>query len=196
MEGFTIGLGNHWWVRAFGRNQLVRRSDRIEAVVIGLAVAVIIAAVPVAGAAGTSVHEDRTRVYAEEALTRHPVSATATEDCAIVVQGRQIVFVAEATWNDAVHFHSGMLAWPDCPKVGNSQTIWIDRDGKYVTQPSPPSRADSEAAVAAVAFWLGSAAASAALVSLVRCWLAGRRYAAWDRELGALHDNGGRTNHP
>ena len=73
MQTFTIGLGRGWWVRLLGRNPLVRTSDRIEVMVLGLAVLLTVVAVPIAGAIGTSVYDAHTRVYAEEAQTRHQV---------------------------------------------------------------------------------------------------------------------------
>ena len=79
MQTFTIGLGHRWWIQVFRRNPLVRRSDRIEVLVLGFAVLLTVVAIPVAGAIGTFVHDARTRVYAEEALTRHEVTATAIE---------------------------------------------------------------------------------------------------------------------
>ena len=86
MQTFTIGVGHRWWTGSFRRNPLVRGSDRIEVLVLGFAVLFIVVAIPVAGAIGTFVHDARTRVYAEEALTRHEVIATAIEDGVIVVQ--------------------------------------------------------------------------------------------------------------
>ena len=80
MQTFTIGVGHRWWTQVFRRNPLVRRSDRIEVLVLGFAVLLTVVAIPVAGAIGTSVHDARTRIYAEEALTRHEVIATAIED--------------------------------------------------------------------------------------------------------------------
>ena len=88
MQTFTIGLGHRWWTLVFGRNPLVRPSDRIEFLVLSFAVLVTVVAIPVAAAIGTSVHDARAWVYAEEALTRHQVTATATERGVIVVQPR------------------------------------------------------------------------------------------------------------
>ena len=62
MQTFTIGLGRGWWVRLLGRNPLVRSSDRIEVMVLSLAVLLTVVAVPVAGAIGTSVYDARTRI--------------------------------------------------------------------------------------------------------------------------------------
>jgi hypothetical protein len=195
METFTIGLGNHWWVRAFGRNPLVRRSDRIEAIVLVVAVMLTVVALPIAGAFGTFVHDQRTRLYADEAQTSHQVTATATEDGAVVPQLRGVAFTAEATWNDAGRNHTGEVTWPGLAKAGDQQSIWVDSQGEFVGQPSSPSRADSDAVVAAIAVWLGVAEASAASVYLVRRWLDRRRDAEWDRQINASHNNDGRRNH-
>src|SRR5262245_37084832 len=112
METFTIGLGHRWRVHVFGRSPLVRRSDRIEALVLVLAVMLTVLAVPVAGAIGTLVHDARARMYAEEAQTRHEVVATSTADGMVVPQLRSVAFAAEAAWTDSGIDHSGMVAWP------------------------------------------------------------------------------------
>jgi hypothetical protein len=52
METFTLAPVGGWIVRAFGRNPLVRTSDRIEALLLILAVTVALAAAPIAGAIG------------------------------------------------------------------------------------------------------------------------------------------------
>jgi hypothetical protein len=99
MQTFTIGIGHRWWAQVFRRNPLVRHSDRIEALVRGFAVVVVVVAIPVALAIGTSVHDGRTRVYAEESRSRHQVTATAVERGEVVVEYRGVSFMARATWS-------------------------------------------------------------------------------------------------
>ena len=54
-----------------------------------LSLAVLLTVVgPIAGAIGTFVYDAHTQVYAEEAQTRHQVTATAIEDGTVVVQPR------------------------------------------------------------------------------------------------------------
>lgn len=195
METFTIGLGNHWWVRAFGRNPLVRGSDRVEAIVMMVAVMVTALAVPIAGAIGTSVHDQRTRLYAEETQTRRQVVATATEDATIVPQMGGVGFATEAVWTDSGIVHNDTIAWPGPAKIGDQQPIWVNSTGEVVGQPSSPSRADTEAVVTALTMWLLVAGASATLVCVVRYRFDRRRYAEWDREIAAFDDNNGRRNH-
>jgi hypothetical protein len=195
METFTIGFGHRWWVQVVRRNPLVRGSDRIEAVVLAIAVILTIVAIPLAGAVGTFVHEERTRLYADEGQTRHQVIATATADGEIVSKLRSITFSAEAMWMDAGRSHSGVVSWPDQAKVSDRQYIWVDGEGEPAGPPSSPSRADSEAVVAALAVWLGVAVASVALVYVVRHWLNRWQFAEWDREIKASRDSDDRRNH-
>ena len=195
METFTFGLGNRWWVRALGRNPLVRRSDRIEALVLCLAAVIAVVSIPIAGAIGTFVHEDRTRLYAEEAQSRHQVTATAVEDGTVVTQQRSVSFTAPAAWSVAARDHTEIVTWSGPAKVGDQQTIWVNADGAKVEPPSPSSRAAVDAVAIAISVWLGVAAALAGLVYLVRCGLDYRRHAQWDWELNASRQNDGRTNH-
>jgi hypothetical protein len=195
METFTIGFGHRWWVQVVRRNPLVRGSDRIEAVVLAIAVILSIVAIPLAGAVGTFVHEARTRLYADEATTRHQVIATATANGEIVSKLRSITFSAEAMWMDAGRSHSGVVSWPDQAKVSDRQYIWVDGEGEPAGPPSSPSRADSEAVVAALAVWLGVAVASVALVYVVRHWLNRWRFAEWGREIKASRNSDDRRNH-
>jgi hypothetical protein len=195
METFTIGFGGLWWLRALSRNPLVRRSDRIEAAVRILAVVVAVVAVPIAAAVGTSVHDARARLYAEEAQSRHQVVATATDDGAIVPEGKTIVFVADTAWSDGGKTHSGVVEWSGRQaEVGDHQTIWVNNEGEFVGPPPPSSRADAEGVTAALAVWVGVAGTLATLAYVVRRRLDHWRYAEWDREIGSARGNYGRSN--
>ncbi|HTI75262.1 MAG TPA: hypothetical protein VL634_09720 [Mycobacterium sp.] len=196
MDTFTIGTRSPWWVRALGRrNPLVRGSDRIEALVLALAVVFSAVAIPIAGAIGTSLHEQRTRIYAREAITRHQVVAVATEEGQLVPRLGGVSFSAEATWSDGGRSHRGEIPWTGRAKVGDQQTIWVNEAGENVGKPPSPSRADSEAIGIALVVWLGAAEASTVLFCLVRRRLNHWRYAQWDYELNASRDNDGRRHH-
>ena len=164
MQTFTIGLGRGWWVRLLGRNPLVRSSDRIEVMVLSLAVLLTVVAVPIAGAIGTFVYDAHTRVYAEEAQTRHQVTATAIEDGTVVMQPKSLSFTARATWSAAGRDHSDIVTWSDQVKAGDQQFIWVNADGAKVGPPSSSSDAAADAVGIAISVWLGVAAASAGLV--------------------------------
>ena len=100
MQAFTLGPRRWRTVRAFGVNPLVRISDRIEAIVVVSAVATSLLAAPVAGAIGTAVHDARSRVYAEEAHTRQPISAIVTTNghSAAIARPYPTTAVVQARW--------------------------------------------------------------------------------------------------
>lgn len=77
MEMYTLDPRCWKIFRVFGRSPLLRRCDRIEALVALVAIAVSLAAIPVAGLAGSVVYTARDRQYAQEALTRHVLVTTA-----------------------------------------------------------------------------------------------------------------------
>ena len=135
------------------------------------------------------------RVYAEEAQTRHQVTATAIEDATIVVQPYSFSFTARATWSAAGRDHSDIVMWSDHVKAGDQQLIWVNAEGVHVRPPSSPSRAGGDAVGIALSVWFGVAGASAGLVYVVRRRLDRRRYAQWDGEMNASRDNGGRADH-
>jgi hypothetical protein len=69
METFTLAPVGCWIVRAFGRNPLVRTSDRIEALPLILAVTVALAAAPIAGRLGSA--QSRKRRAGNESAHGH-----------------------------------------------------------------------------------------------------------------------------
>jgi hypothetical protein len=78
MDTFTLDP-RCWRIRRiFGRNPLLRRADRIEALVMLVAHLVSLVAIPVAGVAGAVVYGARDSRYAQEARERHAVMATVT----------------------------------------------------------------------------------------------------------------------
>ena len=192
MQWFTV----NWWrwrlAQARGRNPLVRTSDRIEVAVMALAVAMSLVSVPVAGAIGTAVHDDRSHAYAAERQDRHRVAATATADSQASPRGPVAV---QARWQFGDVENAGALTTDTSVKPGSSVDIWVDRNGRHVSAPAPSWQADVDAIGAAVAFWLSVCAAAALLVALVRRGLKHTRYAGWNREIASLvHDDGGKTN--
>ena len=68
MDTFTVRLPR-WPIllRLLGRDPLVRTTDRIEALVLVLAVVVSLLAAPIAAAVGTAVYDSSRHVYAEQA---------------------------------------------------------------------------------------------------------------------------------
>ena len=65
LDTFTVRLPRWRFARLFGFNPLVRVRDRVEALVVVLAVVVMLLAVPIAAAVGTAVYDSRSRQYAD-----------------------------------------------------------------------------------------------------------------------------------
>lgn len=195
METFTLAPVGGWIVRAFGRNPLVRTSDRIEALLLILAVTVALAAAPIAGAIGTAVYEARSHAYVEQATSRHTVTAIAVEDSTTTVQPYTVdTITVDARWRVDGTEHTGSFEWDDMAKAGDRLTIWVDSDGNYVGTPTPTSRAGADAVAAGLATWLGAVAATSALMASLRSRLNRLRYAGWERDLRCLADDDrGRT---
>ena len=193
MQWLTVA----WWrwrlAQALARNPLVRTSDRIEVVVMALAVALSLAAMPVALAIGTAVHDEHARAYTAEQHDRHRVVATATEDSASSPSGA--VAVVQTRWQVSDVENAGAFTWKSPVKDGSSIDIWVDRHGRQVGPPTPSWQAGADAVVAAVGIWLVGFRNGCAARALVRRCLKHARYAGWNRDIASLvHDDGGRTN--
>ena len=195
MQTFTIGFGRSWWIRISGQNPLVRRGDRIEAWVVALMVMVVVLATPFAGAIGTSVHDSRTRLYAEEAQHRHRVTATSIEDGVAEVDVDGVSFTVRARWSAAGREHVEVINWPVQAKIGEQHDIWVNDQGEHSRPPTLPSHAANDALGIALFFCFGVLATAAGVVYAVRWRLNRHRYAEWDRVIAPSTDDGGRKNH-
>jgi hypothetical protein len=198
MEMFTLRLP--WWpiLRLFSRNPLVRTVDRAEAVVVVVAVVVSLLAAPFAAAAvGTAVDDARSHVYAEQARTRHAVTATVTDVHPIGAQpaAPHEVITAPARWVIGESEHIGAVKARPTVQIGDRADIWVDDEGQQVDEPTALSRAADDAVVAAVVIWLIVIAATAALLALIRAMLDYVRKAGWQHDIDdLLCHGGGQTN--
>lgn len=184
MEAFTVPLPRRLFVRLFGRNPLIRTTDRVEALILVLTVAASLLAVPIGAAVGTAVHDSRTRLYAEQVQTRRPVTATVTgeshprrdlESATVTVPARWFAVGAERT---------GDVTAPLTAKPGDDIEIWIDDDGVPVARPLNTAR--DEALVFAVATWWCVSLLAAALFARARITLDRLRYDRWQQSFDRL----------
>ena len=196
METVTICFGQGWVLRLFGRNALVRSSDRIEALAVMLAIVVGLVAAAIAGAVGTQVYDTRSRMYVEQAANIHAVSARAVEDSTVNVQSDTVALTATVQWNASGADHVDQIEWPEKLRAGERIEIWVDAAGNSVGPTRPASTAATYAVGVAVSLWVGALAATAAALLILHRSLDRSRFAQWDRELLSLaNDDGGRTNH-
>ena len=193
MDTFTLGLLRWRFVRMFGRNPLVRISDRVEAAVLGLAIVVWLLAAPVAGAVGTAVHDSRSHLYAEQAQTRHAVTATVTDttDPAAEPDSATKLITVRARWLAGGLERTGVVTEQSTIKAGDRVGIWVDNFGDQVDAPTPVALAAVQAVQAALGIWLTVAAAAAALVGLTRLVVDRIRGTGWQHDLDMLVDHGG-----
>lgn len=173
----------------------MRRTDRIEAAIIPLAVFLVIVAAACAGVLGTLAHDIESRRYLEEAKTRHTITATAVED-----SSTSATFPGPGTSKVVVRWrvngvdHTKLIDWDRPVKSGAPLEIWVDTGGSQVDAPTPPALAGANAVLAgAVAWWILFLIAVLSL-GAVRSHLARMRDAQWEREIRCFIDDwDGRT---
>jgi hypothetical protein len=186
-----------WWVlRGCGRNPLVRGVDRLELVIVAVGIFVVLAATACAGALGTAVHDARSRVYVEQAQTRHTVTARATEDSTVVLRADDsTATIAKARWHANGSEHTGSFTLDHAVKTGDPLTIWVGRDGDRVGAPTPTFHAGVDAVVVAYAAWQTVSLAAVGFMWWGRSRLDRRRDSAWERAIRCLvDDDEGRTS--
>ncbi len=199
IDTFTVRLPR-WPIllRLSGHDPLVRTTDRIEALMLVLAVVVSLLCAPIAAAVATEVHDSNRQLYAEQARSRHFVTATISGDPAVQQDLRIITMTAPARWSVAGAEQTGTVTVPSTAKPGDPIEIWVDDNGAQVPAPSPTSRAAVEAVAAAIAIWVTVIAAAATLVAVTRAVCDRIRFAGWQHDLDGLvgHGGGHATNQP
>lgn len=194
METFELRMPRGPLGRLFDGNRLIRRSDRIEAAVLALVLAISLVAAPFAAAMGTAVYDSHRQAIVQQAANRHIVTATVTDGHAapemqpaprigvVPSETKQV----EARWSAAGVDHSGTVPAPSTAKTGDSIDIWVDQSGEHVGAPPSGSRAAVDGATTAVAIWLGISAAAATLFAVTRAACNRIRLARWDHDIDRL----------
>ena len=167
------------------RNELRRRSDRVEAVLLAAALAVFAVAVVVAAAVAARVyHSEQTASAGLRPATAVISQSSARTEAQVLDQS----FAVRATWrlSDGVE-RSGLLTADLAPGVGwlqpgASVRVWLNRDG----QPEPAPRGTEGTVLGATMAGLTVLAAAAAFLA---CWyllclraLERRRLAQWSSD--------------
>jgi hypothetical protein len=195
MRRFTLSPRSRWVARAFGRNPLLRRTDRIEAFVIVFAIMVAMAGAPVAGVVGAAVYGSRDRLYVEQQQTRHTVTAAVTETGTTTVEHLSNTTTVRAKWRVPGGERTDWVKTDRAAKVGDHIGIWVNKDGDQANPPTPTSQAWVDAGAVAAGVCFAGALVATAMVAATRSRLNQIRYAQWERELRSLA-GGGRTNRP
>jgi beta-lactamase regulating signal transducer with metallopeptidase domain len=196
MDTFTLRLPR-WPIllRLLGRDPLVRTTDRIEALVFVLAVVVSLLAAPISAAVGTAVYDSSRHIYAEQAHTRHTVTATVTDVPASQIL-RSGTTTVSARWIAGGAAHTGAVKTQSTTKTGDTIEIWVDNTGAQVPAPTPTSRAAAEAAMGALVMWICVAAIAATLFTATRAVCDRIRFTQWQHDLDNLVGNDDGHQHP
>ncbi|MEV0762704.1 hypothetical protein [Nocardia sp. NPDC050435] len=187
-----------WQLRPWNSNPLMRPSDRCEVLLRLLAALVVLAAVPLAGAAGTAAYSTAAARIDAANAAKVAVSATVEQDpqqlTAPLNRGAVTLDVHTApvrwTWQD--RSGSATVEVPAGSVPGTEVRIWLGPDGNPAPAPVPTSAAATEGISAGLtmlcAIW-GGALAATWLTTLL---LSTRRAARWEREWRAIdHRIGG-----
>jgi hypothetical protein len=204
MQAFSLRHRSRWIARAFGRNPLLRWTDRMEACVIVFAILVVLAATPVCAAAGVGVYRSHARLYAEQSVARHSVTATVVEtgprphqprSTGITVLAMWLVAADGARGGEVEVAHTGWLTRDRAVSAGGRIDIWVDDAGAPVAPPTPPSQAGLDAVGFGAGIWLLGALGLTAAVGMVRSPLNRIRRVQWEGDIKGFTD-GQRSNRP
>jgi hypothetical protein len=186
MDTYTLRLPR--WTRPPGdRNPLQPAGDRIDRIVVVLAIVVTLLAAPVAAGVGTAVYDANRELYAQQAITRQNITATVIDGSIAPDLRRNSVRVA-VEWSWAATQHTGTVRVSPTVKAGDTVEIWVDENGSMVGPPKPATTAVLDAAVVAAVTWLTVAAMAAFVVAGVRALHMKMRDEAWQRDIDRLFD--------
>lgn len=138
LDTFTVRLPRWRFAQLFGFNPLVRIGDRVEALVVVLAVVISVIAVPIAAAVGTVVYDSRSRQYAERAQISRVVTGTVTSLKVAYHESLGPTITVLARWVDGGTEHTGAVSAPRGVTIGDSIDIWVGEDGSHVGPPPKP----------------------------------------------------------
>lgn len=194
--GNTVPVRRRWWAFCvFGRNPLIRSSDRVEVGLLAVMIAIVVLAIPVALAFATGVHDSRSRALDAVAPTSHEVTATLVGDTVTAVKGYTLDVTAKVAWQVNNREHTASVDVPRQMPSGAQLQIWVDDTGRLAAPPQTPATATRDAVLAGVGAWIGVIGCAALIFVLTRMRLNRMRAAGWDREFRHLvDDEGGRAD--
>lgn len=160
-------------------------SERVDRLVVTLAVLVTLLAVPIAGAVGLAVYDTKRDFYAQQALTRQNITATVLDETAKPDLRRNTVRVS-VQWYWAGTQHTGMLRESTTAQPGDTVDIWVDRNGSMVGAPKSEGTALLDALVVAAFTWVLVAAGAGFVLSGIRALHRRMCDDAWQRDIDRL----------
>ncbi|CAN5296975.1 membrane protein [soil metagenome] len=185
----SFALWLRWPLRALGRNPLIRRSDRLEALSLLAVVVVALVAIPFAGQVADMAYDASMRTVDEQTRTRHSVEAKVTEGSTGMPADFENSPYVRAEWREGTQQRSEMVVSPVTVGAGAPITLWLDEDGDVVAAPLTASDARVNAMGVSGTVWITAVAFGALAALLSRRALDRSRAHAWERELRLLRHN-------
>ncbi|MFW0782898.1 hypothetical protein AAFP35_00120 [Gordonia sp. CPCC 206044] len=173
------------------RNPLIRRVDRIEALMVCLAFALALVAIPLAVSVQGGMYDSRMKAMSEQAQTIHPVQATAVDNSSGFVSEGQNGGLVTARWTYRSVPHTETVHVDDVStERGDRFTVWVDDNGASTHAPITASDARLGAVVVGIAFYAAMIAVCFLLVMAVRKIGDRFRRRGWDTDLALLTGSG------
>ena len=166
-----------------------RWTDRVEDVAAWVLLAAGLLLVLFACTSGSGVHSRMVRQGQIEALDRTATSATLLERAPLIASPYNAGAPVDVpvTWVDRWGMeHTGLVAAPQGCAKGSTLTIWIDRSGASVPEPTTSGDALALAGIIAGLIISGGLAALAVVWAVLRHLLMAYNCAAWEQEWRAV----------
>ncbi|WP_197380648.1 Rv1733c family protein [Mycolicibacterium mengxianglii] len=184
-----------WYLRALGRNPLVRLSDRLESLAVLAVFVLALLAVPVAMQAGHLAYDARMQTAVEQAHSRHSVESVVLEGSRGLPADFDSPAYVRVQWREGTRLRTEQVASAATVETGAPLTIWLDQSGKVVSAPLTATDAELGAVAAAVSVWATALVGSVLASVVVRRGLDRARARAWEHELHVLaHNDDGWAN--
>ncbi len=180
-----------------GRNPLARAGDRLEAVLLLLAVAGAFLAVPFAAALGSETYAAQSTRAEQERSTRHPATAVSLAAASGQSYGSDGAgapvdqTTVPAAWFDARGVrHTGDVLADEGSPAGTRVSVWLDQRGELTGEPLTGVTSAVDGIFAAILLWVAVTGTLAGLYGAARFVLSRLHAAAWGRAWSeARHDS-------
>ncbi|BCK56311.1 Rv1733c family protein [Nocardia wallacei] len=170
--------GRMWRSSPWSRNPLIRRSDRLLAVITLLAVVCCAVAVPVAGVIGYGRYSTAVHRMAAEKAARSLVTATVVADARYVRAARRAEASVRWRWGGRVRTTTARV--PVDVVRGDRLELWVDDDGALAPAPGSPAGAAWAGVGGALVVLVVTGVAAAGVVELTRWGITRHHAAQWD----------------
>ncbi|MDT8913657.1 hypothetical protein [Amycolatopsis sp. PS_44_ISF1] len=181
-----------WWrLLVPRRDSVARPSDRVQAVLLLVAVAIGLVALPVSAAVGSELYARQMQVSAEQHAQRSPVIAVLLADSVAATPGGRVDLpggsvAADATWQTPDgSTHTGRVRSRTGMHRGDEVPIWIDRSGHPADAPLSSGTVLADAVSAGAGLWSVICLVLASGYGLAVAGLNRRRLARWQQEWDA-----------